>query len=67
MEVIMCDSARRRRESEKYTRCLCLVGGSRTETIGGAVHTVWSGSKRRRHEKLTVNERMIDGKTADAR
>jgi len=56
---------------------LCLVGGSRTETVDGAPHNVWRGShvrdtwirtasgwKRRMHEKLTVNERMVDGKPA---
>src|SRR5579884_2263315 len=54
---------------------LCLVGNSRTEVVDGAPHTVWTGShvrdtwiktsagwKRRMHEKLTVNERMIDGR-----
>jgi hypothetical protein len=56
---------------------LCLVGNSRTEIIDGAPHTVWTGShvrdtwiktsagwKRRMHEKLTVNERLIDGRPA---
>jgi len=55
---------------------LCLVGSTRTETIGDATHSVWTGShvrdtwiktadgwKRRMHEKLTVNERMLDGLT----
>ncbi len=55
---------------------LCLVGNSRTEVVDGAPHSVWTGSdlrdtwiktsagwKRRMHEKLTVNERMIDGRT----
>lgn len=55
---------------------LCLVGNSRTQLIDGAPHTVWIGShvrdtwtrtpagwKRRRHEKLTVSERMIDGRS----
>jgi hypothetical protein len=54
---------------------LCLVGGTRTELIEGAAHSVWRGShvrdswirtssgwKRRMHEKLTVNERMVDGR-----
>ena len=54
---------------------LGLVGGTHTEKIDGADHQVWNGShfkdtwvktsegwKRRRHEKLTVNERMVDGK-----
>ncbi len=54
---------------------LCLVGNTRTEIIDGATHTVWRGShvrdtwiktsggwKRRMHEKLTVNERMMDGR-----
>jgi hypothetical protein len=54
-----------------------LVGGTRTEKTGGAEHRVWGGShvrdtwektgegwKRRKHEKLTVNERMVDGKPA---
>ncbi len=55
---------------------LCLVGNTRTEIIDGVTHKVWGGShvrdtwirtssgwKRRLHEKLTVNERMIDGRT----
>ena len=55
---------------------LCLVGNSRPELIDGAPHAVWTGShvrdtwiktqagwKRRMHEKLTVNERMVDGRT----
>jgi hypothetical protein len=54
---------------------LCLVGGTRTEVIGGVTHNVWVGShvrdtwkktsagwKRAMHEKLTINERMIDGR-----
>lgn len=54
---------------------LCLVGSSRTEQLDGAPHRVWTGShvrdtwiktsagwKRRLHEKLTINERMIDGR-----
>jgi ketosteroid isomerase-like protein len=53
-----------------------LVGGTHVEKIDGADHQVWNGShvrdtwiktsdgwKRRKHEKMTVNERMIDGKT----
>ena len=56
---------------------LCLVGGTRTEVIDGVPHAVWSGShvrdtwirtsagwRRKMHEKLTVNERMIDGHPA---
>jgi hypothetical protein len=56
---------------------LCLVGSTRTETIDGGQHTVWRGShvrdtwvkttsgwKRRLHEKLTINEQMIDGHPA---
>ena len=52
-----------------------LVGGTHPEKIDGADHQVWNGShvkdtwirtsagwKRRKHEKLTVNERMIDGR-----
>ena len=54
---------------------LCLVGSTRTETIGGGAHRVWIGShvrdswihtaagwRRRMHEKLTINERMVDGR-----
>lgn len=54
---------------------LCLVGSTRTETVDGEQHNVWRGShvrdtwiktkggwKRRLHEKLTINERMIDGR-----
>jgi hypothetical protein len=53
-----------------------LIGSSQTETINGKAHAKWQGShirdtwtktntgwKRRLHEKLTVNERMLDGKT----
>ena len=56
---------------------LCLVGSTRTETIDGAPHSVWTGShvrdtwiktaagwRRQMHEKLTINERMLDGRTA---
>jgi len=52
---------------------LCLVGSTQTETQNGQTHRVWRGShvrdtwirtsagwKRRMHEKLTVNERMVD-------
>ncbi len=52
---------------------LCLVGNTRTEIIDGKPHRVWTGShvldswiktaagwKRSKHEKLTINERMID-------
>jgi len=54
---------------------LCLVGNARTENTDGVSRAVWNGShvrdtwiktsagwKRRMHEKLTVNERMIDGR-----
>jgi hypothetical protein len=54
---------------------LCLLGSSRTEVIDGATHKVWTGShvrdtwtkieagwKRRMHEKMTTNERMVDGR-----
>ena len=54
---------------------LCLVGNTRTEIVDGITHNVWGGShvrdtwtktstgwKRRMHEKLTVNERMVDGR-----
>ena len=53
---------------------LCLVGNTRSQTIERATHSVWTGShvrdtwirtsagwKRRMHEKLTINERMLDG------
>lgn len=53
---------------------LYLIGNTRMETIDGMSHSVWVGShvrdrwtktstgwKRRMHEKLTVNERMVDG------
>ena len=56
---------------------LCLVGSTRTETVDGTAH-VWTGShvrdtwiktadgwRRRMHEKLTINERMVDGRTED--
>jgi hypothetical protein len=59
----------------KAATVLCLVGGAHDETIGGEKHSVWTGShvrdswtqtaagwKRRKHEKLTINERMVDGK-----
>ncbi len=54
---------------------LCLVGGTHEESSGGAKHSVWMGShvrdswtqtaggwKRRKHEKLTINERMVNGR-----
>jgi len=54
---------------------LCLVGNTRTEIVEGIAHSVWVGShvrdtwsktstgwKRRMHEKLTVNERMVNGR-----
>lgn len=53
---------------------LCLVGNTRTEIVDGVTHYLWRGShvrdtwtktaagwKRRMHEKLTVNEQMMDG------
>lgn len=53
---------------------LYLIGNTRTEIIDGMPHSVWGGShvrdtwtktstgwKRRMHEKLTVNERLVDG------
>lgn len=59
----------------KAATVLCLVGGTHEEAAGGEKHNVWVGShvrdswtqtaagwKRRKHEKLTVNERMVDGK-----
>src|SRR5581483_4487044 len=65
-------------EGDKAT-VLCLVGNSRTTTTDSNGHgfTLWVGShvrdtwiktdagwKRRMHEKLTINERMIDGHPA---
>lgn len=54
---------------------LCLVGNTRVEIAQGVTRNVWRGShvrdtwaktptgwKRRRHEKLTVNEQMVDGR-----
>lgn len=54
---------------------LCLVGNTRTEIMAGVTHSVWGGShvrdtwiststgwKRKMHEKLTVNERLVDGR-----
>jgi hypothetical protein len=54
---------------------LCLVGNTRTEMVDGATRSVWTGShvrdtwirtlagwRRRMHEKLTVNERMVNGR-----
>jgi hypothetical protein len=56
---------------------LCLVGSTHNAMIDGVAHRVWTGShvrdtwtrtptgwKRRMHEKLTVNERMVDGRAA---
>lgn len=53
---------------------LCLVGNSRVEMVDGTARTVWIGShvrdtwirtstgwKRRKYEKLTANERLVDG------
>ena len=53
---------------------LCLVGSTKPETIDGTIHQVWRGShvrdswikssdtwKRRKHEKLTIDERLVDG------
>jgi hypothetical protein len=54
---------------------LYLIGSVNRETIHGEEHSVWVGShirdtwtktsagwKRRMHEKLTLNERIVDGK-----
>jgi hypothetical protein len=59
----------------KAAMVLCLVGGTHEEVLGGEKHSVWMGShvrdswiqtsagwKRRKHEKLTIDERMVDGK-----
>jgi hypothetical protein len=59
----------------KSATVLCLVGNTRDEQVDGKLHSVWRGShlrdswiqtatgwKRRKHEKLTINERMVDGK-----
>jgi hypothetical protein len=56
---------------------LCLVGSTRPEVTDGVTHKIWTGShvrdtwiktlagwKRRLHEKLTINERMVDGRPA---
>jgi hypothetical protein len=56
---------------------LYLVGGTHKEPIDGVPHNVWNGShirdtwvktptgwKRRLHEKLTINERLVDGRPA---
>jgi len=56
---------------------LCLVGDTHSEVVDGTEHRVWKGShvrdtwiktsagwKRRMHEKLTVDELMIDGHPA---
>jgi hypothetical protein len=53
---------------------LYLIGSTHSETIDGASHKIWNGShardswiqtpngwRRMKHEKLTVNERLIDG------
>jgi hypothetical protein len=58
---------------------LGLIGGTHIEKIDGTDHQVWQGShirdtwvktsagwRRHMHEKLTINERMVDGKTAPA-
>ena len=55
---------------------LYLIGNTLTETRNGETHRVWRGShlrdtlirtdsgwKRRMHEKLTVNELIVDGQT----
>lgn len=54
---------------------LCLVGNTRTQTVNGETHQRWTGShvrdtwiltsdgwKRRKHEKLTVNGHLVDGR-----
>ena len=54
---------------------LCLVGNTRMEKADGVTRSVWRGShvrdtwiktpagwRRRLHEKLTVNEQMVDGR-----
>ena len=59
----------------KLATVLCLVGSTSEETTNGKVRSVWRGShvrdtwtktpagwKRRKHEKLTINERMVDGR-----
>jgi ketosteroid isomerase-like protein len=59
----------------KAATVLCLVGTTHEESIGSQKHSVWTGShvrdswtqtaagwKRSKHEKLTINERMVDGK-----
>lgn len=56
---------------------LCLVGSTGEESFDGKLHSVWTGShvrdswiqtpagwKRRKHEKLTINEKMVDGRPA---
>ena len=56
---------------------LCLVGNTSSKFIDATAHRVWTGShvrdtwiktasgwKRRMHEKLTVDEMMVDGKAA---
>lgn len=57
---------------------LYLIGGMNPQTIDGVTHQVWRGShirdswvrtpsgwRRSKHEKLTVNEQMVDGKPVD--
>jgi hypothetical protein len=57
---------------------LCLVGSTRTEIQDGIARKLWTGShvrdtwiktaagwKRRLHEKLTINERLLDGLAAN--
>jgi hypothetical protein len=59
----------------KAATVLCLVGNTHDESLGAQIHRVWIGShvrdswtqttagwKRRKHEKLTINERIVDGK-----
>ncbi len=54
---------------------LCLIGSTRAESVDGVAHNIWRGShvrdtwiktsagwKRRIHEKLTLNEQMVDGR-----
>lgn len=61
----------------KAATVLCLVGSTHSESVGAATHNIWTGShvrdswtetaagwRRRKHEKLTINERMVDGKPA---
>ena len=59
----------------KAAMVLCLVGSTHDEYIDAQKHSVWMGShvrdgwtltmagwRRRKHEKLTINERMVDGR-----